>query len=89
MPINIVYLIFRNLDTESLNGAEQAKRISTMASFVPDEIVYKHSDLSVRTYETALMFIDVSGNYIQYLLNFIKNKVGRVYKIPVNVTIVT
>ncbi|XP_045537580.1 adenylate cyclase type 10-like [Papilio machaon] len=32
-----------------------------MASFVPDEIVYKHSDLSVRTYETALMFIDVSG----------------------------
>ncbi|KPJ12489.1 Adenylate cyclase type 10 [Papilio machaon] len=50
-----------NIATESLNGVEQAKRISTMASFVPDEIVYKHSDLSVRTYETALMFIDVSG----------------------------
>ncbi|CAH2042556.1 unnamed protein product, partial [Iphiclides podalirius] len=32
-----------------------------MASLLPDEIIYKHSDFSVRTYETALMFIDVSG----------------------------
>ncbi|XP_045502162.1 adenylate cyclase type 10-like [Colias croceus] len=32
-----------------------------MASLVPDEIIYKHSDYSVRCYETALMFIDVSG----------------------------
>ncbi|KAL0869690.1 hypothetical protein ABMA27_005935 [Loxostege sticticalis] len=47
--------------TGNWSSVQQATRISTVASLVPDEIIYKHSDLSVRTYETALMFIDVSG----------------------------
>ncbi|OWR40760.1 RNA recognition motif protein [Danaus plexippus plexippus] len=40
---------------------QQATRIAIIASLVPDEIIYRHSDHSVRSYETALMFIDVSG----------------------------
>ncbi|CAG9563860.1 unnamed protein product [Danaus chrysippus] len=40
---------------------QQATRIAIIASLVPDEIIYRHSDHAVRSYETALMFIDVSG----------------------------
>lgn len=35
-----------------------------IASMVPDEIIYKHCDYSIRSYETALMFCDVSGSYL-------------------------
>ncbi|KAJ2948306.1 hypothetical protein O0L34_g7542 [Tuta absoluta] len=40
---------------------EDLVHISTIASMVPDEIIYNYSDYSLRSYETALMFIDVSG----------------------------
>ncbi|XP_059059574.1 adenylate cyclase type 10-like [Achroia grisella] len=40
---------------------QQATRVSTIVSMVPDEIIYKHSDYTVRSYDTALMFIDISG----------------------------
>ncbi|XP_037295199.1 adenylate cyclase type 10 isoform X2 [Manduca sexta] len=40
---------------------KEATRIGIIASMVPDEIIYQHYDHSVRRYETALMFIDVSG----------------------------
>ncbi|XP_026320727.1 adenylate cyclase type 10-like [Hyposmocoma kahamanoa] len=39
----------------------QINRINTIVSMVPDEIIYRHTDYSVRIYDTALMFIDVSG----------------------------
>ncbi|XP_075981642.1 adenylate cyclase type 10-like [Anticarsia gemmatalis] len=41
-------------------SAQEASRIGIIASMVPDEIIYKHHS-SVRSYETALMFIDISG----------------------------
>lgn len=40
---------------------QKTTRVSIIASMVPDEIINEHSDHSVRRYETALMFIDVSG----------------------------
>uniref|UniRef100_A0A2A4J100 Guanylate cyclase domain-containing protein n=1 Tax=Heliothis virescens TaxID=7102 RepID=A0A2A4J100_HELVI len=39
----------------------EAARMGIIASMVPDEIIYKHCDYSIRSYETALMFCDVSG----------------------------
>ncbi|KAJ8717345.1 hypothetical protein PYW08_005744 [Mythimna loreyi] len=38
-----------------------AARMGIIASMVPDEIIYKHCDYSIRSYETALMFCDVAG----------------------------
>ncbi|CAH0401381.1 unnamed protein product [Chilo suppressalis] len=43
------------------SNLQQATRISIVASMVPDEIIYYHWDRNIRSYETALMFIDVSG----------------------------
>ncbi|KAJ0174028.1 hypothetical protein K1T71_010174 [Dendrolimus kikuchii] len=42
------------------NTVQEAGRIGTIASMVPDEIIYRHYDHSLRSYEAALMFIDVS-----------------------------
>lgn len=57
---------------ESVEGTwgsvQMASRVSTIASMVPDEIIYKHYDHAVRSYETALMFIDVSGLFFTFFL---------------------
>lgn len=40
----------------------ETTRISIIASMVPDEVIYELHEPSVRIYEAALMFIDISGN---------------------------
>lgn len=62
-------------EKEAWASAAQAHRVSTIASMVPDEIIYKQSDHSVRDYETALMFIDVSGSYGRRWMDL--SKVGK------------
>lgn len=59
----IEIILFPRLDgiSGTWSTVQQATRIAIIASLVPDEIIYRHSDHSVRSYETALMFIDVSG----------------------------
>ncbi|XP_022816749.1 adenylate cyclase type 10-like [Spodoptera litura] len=55
-------LIISRLDSkDTLNSMTEAARMGIIASMVPDEIIYKHCDYSIRSYETALMFCDVSG----------------------------
>nr|XP_049701323.1 adenylate cyclase type 10 [Helicoverpa armigera] len=50
------------LDSKSnMNSMSEAARMGIIASMVPDEIIYKHCDYSVRSYDTALMFCDISG----------------------------
>ncbi|XP_026743294.1 adenylate cyclase type 10-like [Trichoplusia ni] len=45
----------------SMSTVAEATRVGIISSMVPDEIIYKHCDYSIRNYETALMFCDVSG----------------------------
>ena len=51
------------MDSRDNYSMSDAARMGIIASMVPDEIIYKHSDYSIRSYETALMFCDVSGWY--------------------------
>ncbi|CAB3231781.1 unnamed protein product [Arctia plantaginis] len=43
------------------SSVQETTCIGVIASMVPDEIIYKYQDYSIRTYETALMFIDITG----------------------------
>ncbi|XP_073959764.1 uncharacterized protein [Choristoneura fumiferana] len=60
---------------------QKTTRVSIIASMVPDEIINEHSDHSVRRYETALMFIDVSGECTFNLL-FHVFQAGSIYSRP-------
>ncbi|XP_053615027.1 adenylate cyclase type 10-like [Plodia interpunctella] len=48
-------------DMRESGTVSQGAKVSNIASMVPDEIIYYPSDYSVRSYDGALMFIDVSG----------------------------
>ena len=55
--------MFLRLNSKNNYSMNDAARMGIIASMVPDEIIYQHSDYSIRSYETALMFCDVSGGY--------------------------